>query len=310
MFKRPRRRVSFVTGINQNYFLLCGTLMESLDRHFPLIPLYVMDFGLTEAQKEFFRARDMLLPMPPGLSGDTHPYTLKSCIGSFWGEDFGVPIWIDADIIAVGDGTSALLALVEAMADEDLRFAVAASHSGPGTMLQTLAAAQSSMIAPRLGAMLEAQPDLAQSTYLNVGLVLFREGDRLEDWRSVTESFGGDQCWEQNALSALCYRDRQPFKLLDARVWNAHGALLDFMAIHGEEVSCDGATCYFVHCTSPDGRHLTWGEMDFEVAGSRYKNFVKFFAHPQLADLQKTHMNNFLGANLDLLWETGVLQLP
>lgn len=310
MLKKPRRRVSFVTGINQNYFLLCGALMESLDRHFPLIPLYVMDFGLTEAQKAFFRAKDMLLPMPPGLSGDTHPYTLKSCIGNFWGEDFGVPVWIDADIIAVGDGTAALLALVEAMADADLRFAAAASHSGPGTAMQTLAAARDSMISPRLTAMLEAHPDLAARTYLNVGLVLFRQGDHLEDWRGVTESFGGDQCWEQNALSALCYRDRQPFKMLDARIWNAHGALLDFIMVDGATVRCDGAPCYLAHCTSPDGRHLSWGEMDFVVAGSRYKNFVKFFAHPQLAELQKAHMNNFLGAHLDLLRETGVLPTP
>ncbi len=109
--------------MTENYFLMCGTLMESLDRHFPLIPFFVMDFGLSEGQKEFFRMRGMLLTMPAGFAKGDHPFKLKSSLGAYLGEDFGVPVWIDADIIAVSDGTDdAVFDLAEAMAAGEQRF--------------------------------------------------------------------------------------------------------------------------------------------------------------------------------------------
>jgi len=309
MPKQPRRRVSFVTGINENYFLMCGMLMESLDRHFPLIPFFVMDFGLSGPQKEFFRRRDMLLPLPPGLHGDDHPFKLKGNLGAFLGEDFGVPVWIDADIIALRDGTQAVFALAEQMAEQDLRFALAPDQSLPGINAPTLSSNSNATGMPALAAFVREHPHTAQRAYLNTGVVMFREGDPLADWAAATAAFDGDLVWEQNAFNSLCHLDIERVRMLDARIWNAHSGLLEAMKSGAQGIECDGAPCIFAHATS-SGPQITWGEMDFVFAGSPYRNFVKFFAHPVLNELQKGYMTSFLSGNLAQLRELGILRTP
>jgi hypothetical protein len=88
-----------------------------------------------------------------------------------------------------------------------------------------------------------------------------------------------------------------------------HGGLLDAVSVDARGVHCDGQDCIFAHATSA-GKQITWGEMEFAFAGSRYRNFVKFFTHPALRDLQNEYMNSFLGSNLELLRELGILTLP
>jgi hypothetical protein len=303
------RRVTFVTGMTENYFLMCGTLMESLDRHFPLIPFLVMDFGLSEGQKEFFRMRGMLLPMPAGFAKGEHPFKLKSSLGTYLGEDFGVPVWIDADIIAIGDGTDAVFELAEAMAAGGQRFAIASDQGIPGAGPPTLAANCRDMLMPALSGFVRDHPQTAQRPYLNTGVVMFREADTLADWRTTAEAFSGDQVWEQNAFNALCHLDPDRVRMLDARTWNAHGGLLDAISIDTNGSRCDGMACYFAHATS-SGKQITWGDMDFEFAGSRYRNFVKFFSNPALRGLQMEHMNTFLESNLPLLRKLGILAAP
>jgi hypothetical protein len=307
MTQRPRsRRISFVTGIDQNFFLMCGILMESLERHFPLIPLYVMDFGLSAAQEEFFRTRGMLLPLPAGLNKKDHPFKLKSCLGAFIGEDFGVPIWIDADVMALRDGTQTAFDLADTMQAKDQRFAVVPDQGADGD-LPTLLSNTRKMNMPALAAFLREHPQAAQRPYLNAGMIVFREADPLADWRAAAEAFLGDTVWEQNALNSLCALAPDRVHVLDPRVWNIHGGMLD--AIDAQGAKCAGQDCLFAHATSA-GPQITWGEMDFMFSGSRYRNFVKFFKHPALNELQKNYMNDFLSTNLAELRELGILPAP
>ena len=309
MTVQPRPpRISFVTGITENHFLMAGVLAESLDRYFPLIPFYVMDFGLSAPQQAFFRAKGMLLEMPAGLAKGDHPYKLKSCIGAYLPEGFGVPVWIDADMIAVSDGTAAVQALAAAMAAQGQRFALApdqgSAASGPHT-LASLAAAPLLKV-PAFAEFVRTHPALAQRPYLNVGWVMYRAGDALTDWRERAAAFEGDMMWEQNAMNSICNADPGAVQVLDARVWNVHSGLLDALGGTADGLHCGGQRCIFLHATSPDAAHISWGEMSFEFAGMPYRNFVKFFTHPMLRQLQQGYMNDFLGANLPLLRELGV----
>lgn len=299
-------RVSFVTGINENYFLMAGVLGESLDRYFPLIPFYVMDFGLSVPQQAFFRAKDMLLEMPAGLAKGDHPFKLKSCTGTYLPEDFGTPVWVDADMIALRDGTGALRAQAEAMAREGRRFALAPDQGSSASGPQTIAAYCRNNPVPALAGFLREHPDAAQRPYLNTGLVMFRAADRLDDWRERSAAFFGEPIWEQNAFNAICHAAPELVAELDARVWNAHGPLLSAISGPPDAIACAGAPCIFAHATSPDAAHISWGEMSFEFAGMPYRNFVKFFTNPTLKQLQQGYMNDFLGANLQLLRELGV----
>jgi len=309
---KPRsrsRRVSFVTGIDANFFLMCGMLMESLDRYFPLIPLQVMDFGLTAAQEEFFRSRDMLLPMPRGLSKGDHPFKLKSCLGAFLGEDFGVPIWIDSDVIALRDGTQEVYDLAESMAAKGQRFGVVPDQGAPGGIPPTLLSNTQVMKMPNLAAWLGGHPELVQRPYFNAGMIVLSANDPLADWRAATDAFFGDTVWEQNALNSVCHLDIDKVHVLDPRVWNIHGGMLDSITVSPQGIKCAGQDALFAHATSP-GDQITWGEMDFVFAGSPYRNFVKFFRNPGLHQLQQQYMHNFLSANLAQLRELGILPQP
>jgi len=286
----PSRSASFITGIDHNYFLLAGMLLESLDRHFPAIPVKVMDFGLTDAQQAFFRSKGLLLEMPAGLARGDHPYKFKSRMGDFLGPDFGVPVWLDADIIATGDGTAQLRAI--------------APDQGPCVTLADFPRVHNG---PHLADAIRAEPALGACRYLNVGVVFFRAGEALAEWGALTPSFEGDMCWEQNAFNVLCHRDPAQVLVLDGRAWNMHGALLDRVRGERGNIRCEGEPVFFAHAASSDGGHLTWGEMDFEFDGCPYKNFIKFFTNGALRDMQEEHLSNFLSNNLGLLKETGVL---
>ena len=55
------QRVRFVTGANSRYFFMCGILLESLNEFFPEILSFVMDFGLTESEAQFFETKKKLV---------------------------------------------------------------------------------------------------------------------------------------------------------------------------------------------------------------------------------------------------------
>jgi hypothetical protein len=160
---------------------------------------------------------------------------------------------------------------------------------------------------PALAGFVRAHPETARHPYLNTGVVMFRAADPLADWAAATEAFFGDMVWEQNAFNSLCYLDIGRVRVLDPRVWNAHSGLLEAISSGAQGIECDGQPCIFAHATS-SGPQISWGEMDFVYAGSPYRNFVKFFAHPVLGELQKGYMNSFLSGNLAQLRELGILR--
>jgi hypothetical protein len=306
MRKGAERRISFVTGINENYFLMCGVLMESLERHFPLLPLHVMDFGLSDAQREFFRLKDMLLPLPPGLSARDHPYKLKGAMRDFLGDRFDAPVWIDADIIALRDGTAELEACWEQMESAGKRMAVTICHGRPDGAPETFEFVTGAQPMPRLRAYMQSDPALARRLYVNAALMLFRSADVISGWRAATDAYEGDACWEQNALNAILAPDLGDALVLDARVWNMHGALIDRIGGDPGHLRCGGERTVFAHAASPIIGHLDEGQMDLHFGGHTFRNFLKLFRHEGLRSRQMELLNAFLGNHLALLAGLGI----
>lgn len=300
--KRSSPRLTFVTGINEPYFLLCGMLIESLDRHFPLIPLHVMDFGLSEGQREFFRAKGMLLPMPAGLSPRDHPYKLKGAMRDYLGDRFEAPVWIDADFMALRDGTDDLHARWEEMMSAGKRVAVSTCHGPPGGAAETLGEVTRTQPMPHLAAWVAGNPALAQRLYINAAVIFFSHPDVISGWRARTDAFEGDACWEQNALNAMLGERLEDALVLDARVWNMHSALIDEMSGERGDLRCGGQSTIFAHATSAIVGHMQQeGTADLHVHGYDYKGFLRFFTYPPLRELQNEYLNAFIGNHFDLL---------
>jgi len=309
MKKTAARYIKFVTGINEQYFLLCGMLIESMERHFPLVPLHVMDFGMSDAQREFFRAKDMLLPMPAGFSPGDHPYKLKGAMREYLG-GFDAPVWIDADIIALRNGTDDLFACWEEMQAGDRRVAVTTCHGRPDGVAETLGFVTGAQPMPHLRAYMEGNPVLAERLYVNAALILFSEPDAISGWRSKTDSFEGDVCWEQNALNAMLGDRLEDALVLDARIWNMHSALIDQMNDQKDDLRCGGQPTIFAHAASGIIGHMDEGPMNLEFFGCSFHYFLKLFRHAALRERQMDYLTSFLGNHLDLLTRLGIARQP
>ena len=305
--QKPRRRITFVTGINENYFLLACQLMDSLEEHLPLIPLRIMDFGLSEGQQEYFRRRGVLMPMPPGVPRDAHSFVFKSSIGSLFTPELGTPVWIDADIIAVADGTQAMHDLAASMEAEGQRFALAPDCGLPDGAGHTLSSFCARYPCANTDKRLAAKPEMGARPYLNTGFIMFREGDRLDDWRETAAALAHDTVWEQNAMNVLCYDGTARARQLDARSWNAHGSLLEKLVPDGAGYRCDGAPLWFVHATSPFSQLLEQGQVNFDFGPFAYSNFFKFFTYPALRQWQWNFIERFVSNNHEEMRELGIL---
>ena len=282
-------------------------LIESLDRHFPLIPLHVMDFGLSDAQKEFFRAKGMLLPMPAGLTPQDHPYKHKGAMRDYLGDRFDAPIWIDADIMALRDGTDDLHARWEEMMSAGKRVAVTTCHGPPGGVAETLGSVVSNQPMPHLAKYIAGKPELAQRLYINAALIFFSRPDVISGWRAKTDAFEGDACWEQNALNAMLGEKLEDALVLDARVWNMHSSLIDEMNDVRQDLRCAGERTIFAHASSAILGHMQQeGHSDLHFGGYSYRNFLRFFGHTALREVQTEYLTAFVGNHMDILTRLGI----
>jgi len=69
-----------VTGCEKNYFLMACTLLHTLKRWCPDVPVYVLDFGLDVAQKRFLADRAIVLDRPSDLPPHLDPFLYKAAI--------------------------------------------------------------------------------------------------------------------------------------------------------------------------------------------------------------------------------------
>jgi SEC-C motif len=301
------QRVRFVTGANSRYFFMCGMLLESLDEFFPEILSFVMDFGMTEPEAQFFEAKKKLVRLPPSLKKEDHPYKLKSNMHSFLGAQFtGTSIWVDADIIAVNAGQSELLEILDKLTHEQKLLAIA-PDAGPN---KTIRQFSESFRTPKFNSVLENHAEMKNCPYLNGGLVFFPDSKVLEDWALTAGLLEGDVCWEQNALNLMCHKNPNRVLILDSRVWNAHAELLNRITISDGMLRYDRQKCIFAHATGAN-THAVEEELTM-LPGKGYIGaaYFRWFKNSHLRAAQEKYRSNFLSNHSATLMDLKILLKP
>src|SRR3982074_670415 len=95
--------VILVTAGERNYFLTRCLLMPSLRSWAPELPLYVLDFGMDQAQRRFLRGFCTVLERPADMAPNQHPFIYNAAMARFLKPvKWTTVVWLDSDIIAVG----------------------------------------------------------------------------------------------------------------------------------------------------------------------------------------------------------------
>ncbi len=283
----------FVTGADQKYFFMCGILHESLKKYAPGIPLYVMDFGLSEGQKSILEKSGMLLPLPSGLEAGLPPSRLKSSIDLFTGGGAGPWVWIDADMMAVRECRRQLEDLLGSLGDDGTRLAV----SGDPDPEWTLGAFSVRFDAPKLQLRLRLDPELREAPYVRSSIVFFLDDALLPEWRDLAAQFEEDVCWDQNALCILAHSIGAGTRVIDPRTWNVHAMMIDELAGAADGLTCGGIETCFVHVSSREPRHLAEFSFPVLVDGQSIQGYTRMFTHPRLRQMQVDFLMNFLQAH-------------
>ena len=122
-----------VTGVDSKFFLMACLLYQSLKPTALAKRFFILDFGLKEKEKAFFRGKGILVDAPaPATAGQggIHPWALKAMLYDHVAKlpPASNVIWIDSDILVNRNIDSALRMLLDDMASKDV--AVAASPVG------------------------------------------------------------------------------------------------------------------------------------------------------------------------------------
>jgi len=193
------------------------------------------------------------------------------------------------------------------MMAEGERVAVTTCHGPPGGVAETLGSVVGTQPMPHLAAFMASRPGLAQRLYINAALIFFREPDVIAGWRAKTDAFEGDACWEQNALNAMLGEHLEDALVLDARIWNMHSALIDQMNDDRNDLRCGGERTIFAHATSAIVGHMQQeGPSDLRFGDYTYRNFLRFFGHPALREVQMEYLTAFVGNHMDILTRLGI----
>ena len=280
----------FVTGADEKYFYMAGILLESLKQFAPDVPLYVMDFGLSEGQKRLLDAEGILLPMPAGLAPGMHPYKLKSNVDRFVGGVVGPWIWIDSDMFAVRECGAEILSRFDDFRRNGIRLAMT-RDMGPDPTVGDFSRRYAT---PKLMPRLLADASLGAAPYLNAGIVFFPDDALLGDWRTLSAELELDTCWEQNALNVIAHSAGAGLGILDARIWNVHSRLLEEVTAGPAGLQCGGRPVIFLHCTSPAPGHLAEFSFPLMLDGVATSGYARMFTQPELRQRQLDFLMRFV----------------
>lgn len=278
-------------------------LGESLRQHGPDLTLHVCDFGLTEPQCAYVRRRFVLLDKPADVV-PRHPWDYKARLGRYVA---AVPcdavVWIDADMIVLGDIHAPLQALCEAMAADS--HALAAPDVGM-TIGQQLAADP----APSYAALVQGFDRSAP--YISSGFFLCRAAGFLEVWAHQTSLVNFEMLYEQNAFNLTALGSRAQVRILDRFRWNlaANELPLTRIEVSGSRAALTGPSgqVLILHATSTDrAADLLMMSLPQQINGRQIETTVRMIRRPpELLSFQRDLLIQALQAEAPLLIECGV----
>lgn len=289
-----------ITGANEKFFFHLLILLESF-RVFakPEDKLYVCDFGLNPAQRQYFENRGILLPAPIDPARVPHPWYLKASLVDYVKDfDYDAVFWIDADCMIVGDVFGAITNIMEKYPQAEL-YACA-----NGTLQEWIdhVAEKDDPGSPGIGPFISALERLKANLalpYLNSGLFVVRAGSFLSDWKELSYRIEIHVLFEQNTFNLLAYLGSTA--ILDAGKFNRLGKSLTACRFDDHRVlTPDDQQVYIIHATSPTDevvprtRTLILGE---HVVTGIYREF----SNPDLKGIQSGFLQSYLARESERL---------
>jgi hypothetical protein len=298
---------AILTGTTGRYLIMTCLLERSLKHWAEDLELFVLDFGLDERQRRFFKNRGALLDRPNRMKRGLHPYYYKGAMAEFLGKTWSSLMWVDSDMIAVAPLRDALIELLREM--EKSGYEVAACKDDDLSTIGRLA----SGVPPGCSAApfierIRAEEISLDAPYYNVGLVVCRSHEFMRAWSMQTERFPAHYLFEQNAFNLVAQRRRKLLDLPNTK-WNFHGRLYTESEIsyEGGAVTADGHPVFIVHPISGNPHHI-----------ERYPNIrvgcqlipceFRLCQNMVLRQIQITMLKDFLADNWDHLCEAVTVQ--
>lgn len=281
--------IVFITGANSSYFLMACLLLESAAEFAPQCPFYVLDFGLSEPERQYLRARNALLELPEGVSGvsaASHPYFLKTAAVHFLDDipSSAAVVWIDSDIVIGADLAAPLGSILSDMAANGSLVA-ACRESAFGDVL-----GQTRLDVGPFEKLVSAKGLSADLPYFNSGFVVFRSRDVLSDWFALASVTPLHALFDQNILNVLIHGETG-ITALPQEDWNLHGELLDESAL--APLLAAGRLPKILHATSSHPDHIDTVQMSFtQDFACDYP--VRFFRNPLLRQHQFRLLSAFI----------------
>jgi hypothetical protein len=288
--KSRKPELILVTGCERNYFLMACLLMHTLRRWAPELPLYVLDFGMEEAQRRFLRAYCTVLDRPRELAPNLHPFVYKAAMAEFLRPiKWRSMAWLDCDMIAVGPLGERLAALMADMAEANHEVAIGRDS------LPTIAAVLASghNFAEFARAVREACIDGA-TPYYNTGLFVCRSPEFLAEWAKARRAAPLQVNFDQNLFNLTLHRRGAPSEL-DPRQWNVHGAMLARATVATGDppaLMVDGKPALILHATSSRREDITPVD-SVAIDGVRLSGQLYLCRNPALHALQQAVMGEF-----------------
>ena len=284
----------FVTGATNSYFVMACILIRSLrkwvseqDR------TYILDFGLSEPQRQYLKKRGLLLERPPQLAGGAHPYFYKVSMAEFVGGDWRALVWLDSDMIAVGPVGQSIDALVKEMNVGGQKVAACQDTLGTiGTFIRT-AIDRGWNITPFLQ-QLQSNGIDPSARYYNAGFMVIASPEFVREWKSLVASIPQHVVFDQNAFNLLVHKNRN-FRELDCS-WNLHGTALFKATVTPDDTvtTPDGTPALLIHATSPIHGELGLAHTVDLGSGRRISCHMRMSGNPAVKALQVKHLHQFL----------------
>jgi hypothetical protein len=292
--------LTFFTGSDANMLPQFFILLQSLRETAPDADLVFCDFGLTPPQRRFLERRCKVATISTAPKNRPHPWLRKGSLVDFVGEAPEVAVWIDADMLLLGDPRDELAAIIDDMAAKNQ--SLAACPDFPSLTLDRYV-----VWCGTVGARIEQfRRDLDRRRisgaheYLNSGFFIVRSRRWLKDWKQATLAAVPDEyLFEQNAFNVTAWREPSKVRSLDTAHWNAHGPLLARIGVDQDgKITCHDRPVMGLHATSGDrafvrNERLEWAAGDKPLVS----NGFRVFTHQALRALQRGLFERFVAAN-------------
>jgi hypothetical protein len=232
-------------------------LLDTLRARAPDLRVYVLDFGMDEAQRRFLGTQCTVLDRPPSLHKNLHPFQLKAAMAGYLQPvKWRAMAWVDCDMVAVGPLGERLAAVRQELV----------SRSGEVAICRDSLPSVADLFAKGLNfgpfaRLLEQHAVGPTAPYYNTGLFVCASPAFLDAWAALAAATPMHVNFDQNLFNLLIYTRGIPSLDLDARIWNVHGELLAAATVGTDRVAptlmAGAGPALILHPTSSRAEDLT-----------------------------------------------------